>query len=282
MYECQIEKALTVNTPSLHFPDSIESDDGEFRTLFPYRLHQVLSLVERDGLSHIVSWFPCGTKFKVHKRKEFTNEVMPKIGRFTVYKSFLRQLSMYKFQRISSGGIKGAYQHPYFRRDHIDLCRAILRGEIYIPKSKQLNSNVNPCARPENPQRVQPTISPQGSYVESGSYGLVAKRDYLSTSNFQIPFQLPQSDNCLSGNISDNVADSPPEFLLPSNVLSTNDDENGRLSQPAMMRKIGNVLDEIIMTLGSEDPTECGDITAEIIATFRPSSSFTDRGRYVC
>jgi hypothetical protein len=103
----------------------------DFHALFPYLLHTAISQAEEHGLTPIVSWMPCGTSFKVHDQNAFTTAVMPRIGRFTRYKSFLRQLGMYKFERVKSGPSKGAYHHPYFRRKHGDLCRAVLRGEIY-------------------------------------------------------------------------------------------------------------------------------------------------------
>jgi hypothetical protein len=53
---------------------------------------------------------------------------MPKLGRCTRYKSFLRQLSMYKFHRITSGSLRGSYHHPFFFRNHIYCCRGVLRG----------------------------------------------------------------------------------------------------------------------------------------------------------
>jgi hypothetical protein len=44
---------------------------------FPWKLHQMLSMVSRNGQDDIVSWLPCGTGFKVYKKTEFCRDVMP-------------------------------------------------------------------------------------------------------------------------------------------------------------------------------------------------------------
>lgn len=68
--------------------------------------------------------------FKVHDQKEFAKHIMPHYCRHSRYKSFLRQLSMYKFQRVTEGPNRGAYRHPHFLRNRIGLCELINRGEI--------------------------------------------------------------------------------------------------------------------------------------------------------
>jgi hypothetical protein len=76
-----------------------------------------------------MSWLPCGRAFKVHDQKEFASLIMPRYFRHSRFKSFLRQLSMYKFQRITEGPNRGAYFHPAFLRDNVELCRSINRGD---------------------------------------------------------------------------------------------------------------------------------------------------------
>jgi hypothetical protein len=43
---------------------------------FPVRLHYCLNDMERDGLSHIVSWQPHGRCFVVHNKERFIKEVL--------------------------------------------------------------------------------------------------------------------------------------------------------------------------------------------------------------
>jgi len=45
---------------------------------FPEKLHYMLSQVDGEGVSHIVSWQPHGRCFIVHKPQQFVQEVMPR------------------------------------------------------------------------------------------------------------------------------------------------------------------------------------------------------------
>ena len=45
---------------------------------FPEKLHYMLSRVDSEGLSDIVSWQPHGRCFIVRKPKEFVTEIMPR------------------------------------------------------------------------------------------------------------------------------------------------------------------------------------------------------------
>lgn len=44
---------------------------------FPVRLHFLLTQVENDNLSHIVSWQPHGRCFKVHRQDLFVKQILP-------------------------------------------------------------------------------------------------------------------------------------------------------------------------------------------------------------
>ena len=44
---------------------------------FPVKLHYMLSELEADGMSHIVSWQPHGRCFLVHKQQEFMDHILP-------------------------------------------------------------------------------------------------------------------------------------------------------------------------------------------------------------
>lgn len=45
---------------------------------FPSKLHFMLSELESDGLSHIVSWQPHGRCFAVHRTDEFVEKILQK------------------------------------------------------------------------------------------------------------------------------------------------------------------------------------------------------------
>ena len=72
--------------------------DGLYQKLpFPYKLHQLLEDVEKDGKQTIISWLPLGNAFKVHRPSHFTSQIMSNYFRQTQYKSFTRQVRMMGF-----------------------------------------------------------------------------------------------------------------------------------------------------------------------------------------
>jgi hypothetical protein len=97
---------------------------------FPEKLHIMLDTVEGEGLDHIVSWYPHGRSFAVHKPKEFVAEIMPRYFKQTKLTSFQRQLNLYGFQRITTGNERGSYFHPLFLRHRLFLCDQMMRTRI--------------------------------------------------------------------------------------------------------------------------------------------------------
>ena len=48
-----------------------------FQATFPVKLHYMLGVLEKEGLSHIVSWKRHGRCFLVHNQKEFAERILP-------------------------------------------------------------------------------------------------------------------------------------------------------------------------------------------------------------
>ena len=77
-------------------------------TSFPFSLHRLLETADMDeALGAIISWVPSGKGFKVHNRQHFEQEIIPHFFNQTKFKSFQRQLNLYKFSRVSFGQDKG-------------------------------------------------------------------------------------------------------------------------------------------------------------------------------
>jgi hypothetical protein len=51
---------------------------GGVTVAFPEKLHQMLSQIEEEGLSHVVSWQPHGRCFLVHRKRDFIDDIMPR------------------------------------------------------------------------------------------------------------------------------------------------------------------------------------------------------------
>lgn len=112
---------------------------------FPFKLHQLLDDAAKEGNEHIVSWLPHGKAFKVHSKKEFENEILPRYySATTKYRSFSRQLSIYGFKRMKEGSSNttscaakdhGAYCHPLMSRGNQELCKLMVREKIKNDRS---------------------------------------------------------------------------------------------------------------------------------------------------
>ena len=115
--------------------------------LFPRKLYHMLERTQHDGLRDIVSWVPNiqypdpannGTEsycdgFIVFDRTRFVSDIIPKYlqgtsGKKSIqYRSFVRQLNLYGFERINSGPHRGAYVHKLLRKGYPDLSDQIER-----------------------------------------------------------------------------------------------------------------------------------------------------------
>jgi len=100
----------------------------------------MLSELEKDGLSDVVSWQPHGRCFHVHKQKRFVKEVLPLWFRQSRYQSFQRQLNIYGFKRLTTGRDKGSYYHELFLRGKRFLCQRIQRVKVKGTKTRQASS----------------------------------------------------------------------------------------------------------------------------------------------
>jgi hypothetical protein len=97
---------------------------------FPMKVHKVLAELAKDGREHIMSWQPHGRSFKIHKHQEFIDLVLPQYFGMTKKSSFLRQLNLYSFNRLSVGPDKCAYYHELFLRGKRFLCCRMNRNKI--------------------------------------------------------------------------------------------------------------------------------------------------------
>ena len=118
---------------------------GGVKTPFPVRLHNMLSGVEAQGLTHIVSWQPHGRSFLVHKSQEFTDHIMPQYFNQGKFASFQRQLNLYGFKRITRGPDTGSYYNELFLKGRPFLAQDIQRTKV---KGNGARAASNPDAEP--------------------------------------------------------------------------------------------------------------------------------------
>lgn len=95
---------------------------------FPVKLYNILQEAEKTPyLAEIVSWSSDGKSFRVHRKDEFSNAILPATFGTNVYKSFQRNLHFWGYQNIRKGPSKGVCSHPYFLRDRPELLAKMRR-----------------------------------------------------------------------------------------------------------------------------------------------------------
>jgi hypothetical protein len=116
------------------------SSDSLSSESFPLKLFKMLSEVESLGLAKAVSWFPHGRAFAVFDIQTFTEKIMPRYFTQTKWTSFLRQLSLYGFTRLSKDPDRGGYYHENFLRGRPLLASKMKRRKIKGTKFKATSS----------------------------------------------------------------------------------------------------------------------------------------------
>ena len=103
-----------------------ESQDGQVKTAnFPTKMMQILS---NPDYTHIVSWMPHGRSWKVHKQKEFEEEIIPIFFQHSKMTSFIRQANGWGFRRMLSEGLdQNSYYHELFLRGKPHLVKVMRR-----------------------------------------------------------------------------------------------------------------------------------------------------------
>lgn len=96
---------------------------------YALRLHEMLEDAEKEGHQHIVSWQPHGRAFRIHKEKEFADQIMPRYFRAKMG-SFLRWCRAWGFVRMTEGRDRGAWYHRYFIRGVTTLSRSMTRQQM--------------------------------------------------------------------------------------------------------------------------------------------------------
>lgn len=114
-----------IDVSSLKDPDpddaTLRRTRGGVSEPFPEKMHRMLEETEKDGLTDVVSFFSHGRAFGVHDIDRFVKEIMPKYFKQSKWNSFLRQLNLYGFVRITSGPDAGGYYHELFLKGRPNL-----------------------------------------------------------------------------------------------------------------------------------------------------------------
>lgn len=137
----QREETLTRMTASIHHDIStggVNISDVLTSTsnTFPLKLYELLEAIEREASystssrADIISWLPGGKAFKIHRKEEFVEQLLPQVSRAKTFKSFQRNLHLWNFYTVSKGPERGVCSHPYFVRGKPQLLHLMKRVTV--------------------------------------------------------------------------------------------------------------------------------------------------------
>ncbi|KRX00175.1 hypothetical protein PPERSA_10674 [Pseudocohnilembus persalinus] len=88
-----------------------------------------LIFITNEEFKDIITWNDDGTSFKVLKLNEFSEKILPQFFKHNVFSSFVRQLNMYDFHKISKhhDTDENEWKHVNFKRGHPELLAQIKR-----------------------------------------------------------------------------------------------------------------------------------------------------------
>merc|ERR1719444_235427 len=110
---------------------------------FPKKLHTVLSKKEYE---HIITWLPHGRSFIVRDPDALTRLVFPGYFKLKKYNSFIRQLSLWGFKRMTRGIDAKSYYNPLFLRGKPAL---VSRMTLTLIKGTGTKLKSNPDEEPD-------------------------------------------------------------------------------------------------------------------------------------
>jgi HSF-type DNA-binding len=148
---------------------------GEPIATFPMILHELLERAEQRGYASIVRWQAHGRAFRIHKRHEFLEHVLPLyFDGQGAYTSFQRQLNSYGFLRLCADGPdQKAYYHELFLRGKAHLAIRMTRGcssNSRVRRRWDPTTEPNLCALeplPASSWRPESSLGPQREAVDS-------------------------------------------------------------------------------------------------------------------
>ncbi|CAG9855498.1 unnamed protein product [Phyllotreta striolata] len=122
---------------------------GENMSNIPAFLGKLWKMVNDPNTDHLICWSQAGNSFIIQNQAQFWYELLPLYYKHNNMSSFVRQLNMYGFHKISTieNGTMDAdkdeiqFFHKYFQKDQPELLRNIKR-KVTVAKSESNIQNV--------------------------------------------------------------------------------------------------------------------------------------------
>mmetsp|Transcript_117818 Transcript_117818/g.175995 ORF Transcript_117818/g.175995 Transcript_117818/m.175995 type:complete len:323 (-) Transcript_117818:142-1110(-) len=192
--------ALTSLVSSTNKADNDEEDfeipqrftkSGRKRAVpFPMKLMKVLS---NKDFEDIISWTPSGKAFSILKPKQFVADILPDHFKSAKYSSFTRKLHRWGFMRHYRGDESGAFYHPDFQRDRLDLVEQMSCYKADPPKAPAACKASQPLGPVKTPT---PAVQAEATSAVP-SKAPVAQRDLPTPQPAEIMAQLQKQQQQL-------------------------------------------------------------------------------------
>ena len=115
----------------------------------PMFLLKLVDLLQAEDLKKYVSWNDNGTSFIIKNSESFSKFVLPKYFKHNKFQSFVRQLNLYGFRKVTpiNHGLVNQqgteeFRHPFFLKDRSDLLPLIKRKVTSTNKYSDVISQV--------------------------------------------------------------------------------------------------------------------------------------------
>lgn len=133
---------------------------------------KLFKILKDPNFESIISWTENGTSFVIKDQHLFTNLVLPQYYKHQNFASFVRQLNMYDFHKVSESSIE--FMHPLFQRKYSALLKEIRR--------KSAESTLNKDNMQKLTERIQKFQSQQ-SQMENILISLEKQYDNIVEQN---------------------------------------------------------------------------------------------------
>ncbi|KAL1916687.1 uncharacterized protein VTP21DRAFT_5391 [Calcarisporiella thermophila] len=150
---------------------TLSSQASQNADIFPHFASKLFDLLESQSHPHLISWSPQGTHFIIHNIPDFSTHVLPLVFKHSKFSSFVRQLNIYGFRRVTDGRRmrhcssrrEVVFWHPEFRRGEREGLSKVKRRPQ--PRGRKSSSSVSlapPASSPATVASYQPRVEDGG------------------------------------------------------------------------------------------------------------------------
>jgi hypothetical protein len=114
-----------------------------------------MKVLSDERNADVIAWTSSGTAFRIENSKKFVSDILPRHFKNAKFSSFTRKLHRWGFMRHYRGEDAGAFYHPDFIKDRLDLVEKMTcHKPISFTDGKSRKPKTTPEAAPPVPRPV--------------------------------------------------------------------------------------------------------------------------------